>query len=275
MKRPSANALSEPLQPPPSSRPAAPGRPAVLRGGAVFFLFLLTFLAVSLPSSADGGAERARGPAESTIIQVLSAYGGRENLSKVRTYREKGSIFAVRRNVEGPFVRTSRRPGELKVLLLYPNNPEVRILKGERGWRTDRRGNLSPVQGFLVSSMILQSARMELPWILDERRRDVKFLGQTGDEGKRVTRLGIDLGEGLFLHIYVDEASGLIIRSTGILETPAMSTRFEVIYSDFRPVGGILFPRREETFASGVHTGSIFISEVELNPPLDTGEFSP
>ena len=69
--------------------------------------------------------------------------------------------------------------------------------------------------------------------------------------------------------------SGLIIRTLSTLKAPGMATHFETRYTDFRRVDGLLFPWSEETFASGMHTGSVTFDRVTVDPKIAAGEFAP
>ena len=161
-------------------------------------------------------------------------------------------------------MRTFARPDRLKITLDYPNHPEARILDGGKGWRSDGKGNMAPADGFLLTSMVLQAARADLPWLLDERRATLKLLAPM--DGGKLQGLEIPLGEGLTLTVYVDTATGRIVRSSGVLEAPGMKTNFATDYSDFRTVDGVLFPFREANFASNQSTGDTVITPRRRQP---------
>ena len=236
-------------------------------------LFLLLFLLSPAFASAEEGPV-SPGP-DALIDQELAAYGGRERLMAVRAIRMEGTVRAILRRMQGRTVRTFSRPNRLKVILAYPERPEIRIVDGEKGWRTDGSGRLNPVGGFLLSSMDLQAARANLPWLLDEQRGMVRHLGTAKEGGIPVSLLEVPLGEGLALLAVVEEENGLIIRTFSTIRAPGMATHFETHYTDFRRVDGLLFPWHEETFASGMHTGSVTFDRITVNPELAPGEFAP
>jgi len=206
------------------------------------------------------------------IDSVLAAYGGKAALVKVKAYRMEGTVASVMRG-SGALVRTFARPDRLKITLDYPNQPETRILDGGKGWRSDDKGNMGAVDGFLLSSMVLQAARADLPWLLDERRATIRLLAPM-DEG-RLQVLEILLGGGLTLTVFADTATGRIVRSSGVLDVPGMKTNFATDYSDFRTVDGVLFSFREANFASNQSTGDTVITRVIVNPALRDTDFRP
>ncbi len=236
--------------------------------GIVSFLLFATFPAHPLEGPAGGRAEEF-------IERALKAYGGWEQLSRVSSYRMEGTLRALIRNLEGGAVRIFERPDRLKVILSYPGTPEVRILNRDQGWRPNKEGTLVPVEGFLLSAMRLQAARAALPWILQERRDEVRFLQRLNRGTQELTALEISLAEGLTMRVYLEPEEGRIVRSEGFLSTPVMSTHFATEYSDFRRVEGVVFAFREENYASGRHTGSTRFRKIELNPALSENEFRP
>jgi hypothetical protein len=227
------------------------------------------FLASVVPLRAG---EPAVANPNALIDRVLAAYGGKAALEKVKAYRMEGSVLSVMRG-SGPMVRLFARPARLKITLDYPEHLEVRILDGDKGWRSDGKGNLSPVDGFLLSSMALQAARSDIPWILEERRATARLLAPM--DGGKLQGLELPLGAGLTLTVYADTTTGRIVRSSGILEVPGMKTNFSADYSDFRTVDGVLFAFREANSASNQSTGDTVITKVTVNPPLTDKDFRP
>lgn len=230
----------------------------------------LCWACLSFPAAAHAAAGPT--PVDTLVDTVLTAYGGKAALGKIKAYRMEGSVTSVMRG-EGPLARTFARPNRLKTTLDYPNHFETRILDGDQGWRSDGKGNMSPADGFLRTSMVLQAARADIPWLLDERRAAIKLLAPM--DGGKLQGLEIPLGEGLTLTVYADTATGRIVRTSGVLEAPGMKTNFATDFADFRVVDGVLFPFREANFASNQPTGDTVITRVVLNPPLTDKDFRP
>ena len=241
-------------------------RIALLAGAlSCFGFFSLT--AALFPDDVSAGT-----PTDGLVGKVLTAYGGKEALARVKAYRMEGTVASVMRG-SGALTRTFARPERLRIALDYPNHPETRILDGRKGWRSDGTGNIAAAEGFLLTSMALQAARADLPWLLDERRETLRMLPPM--EGGKLQGLEIPLGEGLTLTVYVETATGRIVRSSGVLEAPGMKTNFATDYADFRTVDGVLFAFREGNFASNQSTGDTVITRVTINPPLKDTDFRP
>jgi len=214
-------------------------------------------------------------PDATTIIdRVLEAYGGADRLGEISSYRVEAVLDATRRREPVTTVRVFARPSRLRVELHYPDIPETRLLDGTEGWR-DRGTGLQPVSGMLLTAMMLQAARADLPWILDAHRDIVRVVGPVERGDRSLLGLEITMGPTVLFRAYVDSETHQVVESLGILAAGGRNVMFETKYSDFRTVDGILFPFAEENYASGTHTGSTRITSVEINPALSLETFQP
>jgi hypothetical protein len=214
-------------------------------------------------------------PAAGELIdRVVDAYGGRDRLAAVQSYRIEGSVRAIGRDGDSRMIRVFARPSKLRVELHYPDSPEIRVLDGEHGWRM-RGSEMAPVQGFMHAAMLLQAARANLPWILDVHRDIVRVVGPVRREGGVLWGLEMALGSSMLFRVYFDPDSHRIVETLGLLRSEEMQTHFETRFADFRTVDGVLFPFVEENYASGVHTASTVIERVTINPELSPEAFLP
>jgi hypothetical protein len=230
-------------------------------------IFLLMLVA---PSPAH-----AQNPEISSFIdEILAAYGTPERLAEVKAYRMTGTIQTISGS-RGTSIRTFSLPERLKVELDYGERREARILVGPDGWRSTGAGGYSPVSGPLHGSMVLQALRASVPWILDGARETAEEVEPQDYQGKTLRSLQLSVSEGLVFRIYVDPETYLVLATQGLLNMGGISTAFETHYSDFREVDGVLFPFKEEGYASGQNTSSTTLEEIELNPALTDREFDP
>lgn len=228
-----------------------------------------TILLLALATGTPGGDPVSRAiqvtPAtspDSVIDRVLAAYGGLEVIRAVDSYRQEGLLVALQSGSHGRVYRIAAGPDRLSVLMEYPDRSEVRTLESGFARRGPAPAAVVEVSGMLAGAIVLQAARAWLPWILDDRRSDAVVVGSA--EGRTI--LDLRIADNLMLRAFVDEETSLIVRSESVLESAPGTIGFATDYSDFRSVSGVLFAFREETFASGIHTGSTVIESVEVNP---------
>lgn len=208
------------------------------------------------------------------IDEVLAAYGGTDALASIESVEFRGETQALMRGRTGSLLRILKLPDHLRVEILYPSRAELRILQGDRGWRSDGAGNMIRAPGALYLSMVLQAARMAAPWILMEHQDDATRLPDFEYEGEAYPGLEIPLGHGLSLRAYVDPHTKLVVRTQTLLQMEGFETHFEAIYTQFREVEGVMFPVSEQNFASGVHTARTTIESIVVNPALGPDTFS-
>ena len=192
---------------------------------------------------------------DDVVSKVMKEYGGTAAWQKVTSLRETGTVVPLMRKGDGKLTRTWSGPGKLTVEIVYPTETEVRIVDGDHGTR-----NGKDVTGGSLDAMKLQAARLELPMLLVTKRSELKDLG-TKD---RIHTIEIPLSETLALTVNVDEKTSHILRSTG----KAGALEFVVDYSDFRRVGGLLFPFAEAGMAQGMPTANTKFDAIVVNPAV-------
>lgn len=222
--------------------------------------------------SLRSGQKAAPDP-DSVINRVLEAHGGAEAIRAVDSHRQEG-LLVTQGGAHARLYRISRGPDRLSVLMEYSDRTEIRVLEDGSAWRGPASNALTEVEGPLQGAVVLQAARLWLPRYLDDHRSGVTIAGSA--EGRTI--LAVTVGEGMDLRVFVDDETGLIVRSESLLTAAPTPIGFATDYSDYRRVSGVLFAFREETFASGFHTGSVALESVEVNPsgaratlPIRTG----
>jgi hypothetical protein len=232
--------------------------------GLLFLLFLLS--CVFSPAIASDDIDRL-------VAQTVKAYGGEKALRTSTAVRHTGQVTSrMRGGASGSIVREFERPDKLRVVIRYASETEDRVYDGKTGWR---QGKI--VTGPPLDAMVLQAARMDLPLILLDRKRDLVDQGRAVYEGKEVRTLELPLGNELRLTVDIDPSSGRIVRSSGKGGggMGGMPLEFITSYMDYRVVDGILYPFREGNFANGFVTGETTLSKVEALKSLPPGSFRP
>ena len=191
---------------------------------------------------------------DDVVSKVMKEYGGQAAWEKVTSLRESGTVVPVMRKGDGKMTRFWQKPDKLRIEIVYPTDKEVRVVDGDHGTRNDKE-----VTGGSLDAMKLQAARLALPFLLVEKRASLKDLGSKDD----VRSIEIPLSASLTLTLRVDTKTSHILRSSG----KASGLEFIVDYSDFRRVGGLLFPFAEAGTAQGMPTANTKIDAIEVNAP--------
>jgi len=235
----------------------------------LFYSLLVTATAaIAVPAPAQPKNEAVQTPSvETEIDAVLEVYGGRDALEKASFFRTTGTMFANQHvgGHPGRFVREMRGPQILKIANLFATGKdEVRILKGDRGWRGDKE-----VFGPSLLSMKLQAARMAMPLSLWTHRKDIVDLGMHGEPGQWLRVLHLQLEKSMFIRAMINPKTRHIERVVGVIQMGPQNVVFVTNYSDFKKREGVLVPFHEERIIRGVNTASVTLETFELLSPTE------
>jgi hypothetical protein len=222
----------------------------------------LLIAVVAAPSSKPGKLD-------ALVERIAQAYGGEKALARVHVVRETGTLESPRGTART--VRVFAPPDRLRVEIVYRGGGgELRVLAGPHGFR-----NGEMVVGPPRDAMVLQAARLDLPGLLFRSRAKLVDLGEVVREGRKLRGIGVPLEGGLNVAIGVDPQSARIVHSEGALPGMGGGMRFATVYSDFRPVEGVLFAFHEDNFAGGERTGETKLDRIELLKEAPAGSFAP
>jgi hypothetical protein len=184
------------------------------------------------------------------VDKMVAAYGGEAALEKSAAVRQEGKVEATMRvGSSGPIVRTYARPSKLRIQIGEgPKFTEVRVLNGGKGWR-----NGQEAAGVSYEAMVLQAARLDLPWLLMKHKAKLVDKGNVERDGRRLQLRELPLENGLSVSAGIEPTTGHILFSSGTTKTGSMT--FETAYDDFRTVDGVLFAFRGGQHGSGDQNG--------------------
>ncbi|MDD5031320.1 MAG: hypothetical protein PHH58_17810 [Rhodoferax sp.] len=226
-------------------------------------IFVILSLLVGL---LHGGIAAAAAAPQAVRDQVVARYGAQAPLA----IRQTGTTTSFSRG-EGALVRLFKGPDRFRNEISYSSGQEVRTLVGPLAWQQNK-----PANPALRSAIVLQAARVALPWNVLARWSEANNLGtETDDSGATLQVIELALEPLLTLVIHVDLASGHIVRSRGVMQVGSRSMEFATHYSDFRSQDGRGYAAREQQFAAGQHAGYSVIEHIEFLDALPDSAFAP
>ena len=183
------------------------------------------------------------------VDDVINAYGGANSWSKVKSFRQTGTVASPMRPAPGEVTRLWTRPDKLTIEIVYPTSKETRIVDGDRGTQNGKEAS-----GMGLAAMRLQAARLALPALLIDRKADVKV--------REGNVLEVAIAPAMIVTMEIDPKTNRVLRSVSKAEGIELATT----YSDFKSVDGLLFPFSEENFANGTKTATTTLTKIEVNP---------
>jgi outer membrane lipoprotein-sorting protein len=216
-------------------------------------------------------------PVDEIVASNLAARGGKARLQALRSIRETGTATASGGRV-ARVVREKKRPSLLRLEFSYQGTVSVFAHDGEAGWQ------VAPLQGQFEPQVMppeteatagVDQRDIEGP-LVDWREKGhvVELLGREALPGGEAFKLKLTLAGGAVRYDWVDVASRQVVRSQVTRTIRGHAVQLENTFSDFRDVGGLVFPHRIETRAKErPQVLTITVERIELNPELDDARF--
>lgn len=205
--------------------------------------------------------------------RVIAAYGGAEAIEKSGSLRQSGTLESLRHGATGTVERSYSRPDRLRIEIRIPGAPpESRILDGDHGWRDGRE-----VPPMMAKAMLLQAARLDLPYRIMEAGETVTMIGPVDrGDGRELKGLEIPMAAGLRLIAVIDAETGYIVSSHGLIEVaPGQGMEFATLYAGHKETGGAIVATEEVHYAQGQATGKTVLEISEVVEDLPNAVFRP
>jgi hypothetical protein len=210
------------------------------------------------------------------VARHVAARGGREALTAVRTVRMTG-LATAGPGREAIVRREIARPGRIRTEFVFQGTTGVWAWDGSVGWR------VSPLEGRFdpeampaeEAAQVAEQADVEGP-LVDWRAKGhaVELVGQAALPGGPAHRLKVTLKSGAVRHVWVDAATGLVVRTESARKARGREVVLETVFGDYRETAGVAFARSIETGVAGrPRRLQVVVETVEVNPSLDDARF--
>jgi hypothetical protein len=217
-------------------------------------------------------------PVDEIVASNLEARGGEAKIRALTAIRESGLATASGGRV-ARVVREMKRPGLYRLEFSYQGTTSVYAHDGTTSWRVaPLEGLLEPTASAVTGEEPAGVDQLDLEGPLvgwKEKGHQVELVGRETLPGGEAFKLAITLADGSLRYDYVDVESRLVVRSDVTRPIRGRQIRLENHFSDFREVGGLIFPHAIETRAAerpGVLR--VAIESIELDPDLDDARFA-
>jgi len=216
-------------------------------------------------------------PVDEIVASNLAARGGKEQIQALQSLRHTGTATASGGRV-ARVVREIKRPGLFRLEFSSQGTKSVFAHDGETGWQvTPLEGVFEPqeIKSEIDSDAGIDERDIEGPLVdWREKGHSVELVGRETLPGGEVFKLKVTLADGAIRYDYIDVESYLIVRSDVTETIRGRAVMLEETFSDFREVGGLVFPHAIETHVTDrPEVIRIVVETIELNPELDDARF--
>lgn len=242
----------------------------------LFYIVLLSLIFISStedPFAADTASEAQR--ITSVINKVIDAYGGKEAVEGINALHAKGRTEAFMLHSNGTYELYFKRGRKLRIETRYGRSWELRILNGDRGYRAAESLPLEEVFGPRYFAMVYHYKHLDILHDLIKGAYRIHSVGRASIDGNNAEVLQLSDKDGAAMDICVDEHSFLIVKVTGYFSSGNKSTYLSAEFSDYKKVGGSLFPFLITNYAGGIKIAQTVIDKYFINPEIADSIFEP
>lgn len=215
-----------------------------------------------------------------TVDEVLAkhfeAEGGLDKLKSLQSRRVTGTMM-MGPGMEAPIILEQKRPGKRRIEFTVQGMTGVQAFDGERAW------SLLPFMGKTdpeyASEEDSKNERDESDFdgpLVDWKAKGhkVELVGTASLPGGPAHELKVTLKSGAVRRVFVDSATGFIVRMESTRRVRGHDVALETEFGDYRKTDGVAFPHSIEGSARGrPNRLRIVVDSVEVNPRLDESRF--
>jgi len=210
------------------------------------------------------------------VARHVAARGGREALAAIRTVRMAGR--AIGSSGRHAIVRREiARPGRIRTEFTFQGTTGVYAWDGASGWR------VSPLDGGFEPEPLpadeadttAEQADLDGPLVdWKAKGHSLQLVGTDTLPNGPAHHLELRLKSGGVRELWLDAASGLVVRTASARKLRGHDVALETDFGDYRETSGVRFARTIETGLRGrPRRLRVLVDSVETNVPLDDARF--
>jgi len=213
---------------------------------------------------------------DEVIAKNIEAKGGLQKLKSVETLRLTGKM-SLGPGIEAPATIEFKRPGKVRMEITIQGGVGVQAFDGKAGWSISPFGGKKEPEPMSAESLKDMEEQSDLDGpLVDYKAKGhaVELLGKEAVEGSDAYKLKVTLKNGDVRYFYLDSDSYLDIKTDSKRSIRGSEVEIETSISDYKEIGGLLFPHSFQSGAKGrPERQSIVVEKIEVNPAIDDARF--
>lgn len=213
---------------------------------------------------------------DDVVRRYVEARGGAAKLRAVESLRFSGTMELP--EVSAAFVLELKRPQRMRTEFVVQGQTGVRAFDGQQAWERlplpgDEPRPMAPEEAAEARAQ----ADVDLSPLVDSAAKgySVELVGRDRLPGGETWKLVVRGREGPPRTLHLDVRSYLVVQTIDVRPVDGKPVEMVTEVSDYRPLGGLMFPHRIEVGPRGQpERQRLVIQKVEVNPPLDASRFT-
>lgn len=222
----------------------------------------------------------ASGAHAQTVDDIVRAYlearGGAAKLRAVQSLRLAGTMEVG--DIKAPFTLELARPSKMRTEFVVQGQTGVRAYDGQHAWaRVPLPGEPPRLMTPEEAADARAQADVDMSPLVDAAAKGytIELVGRDRLPGGETWKLLVRGRDGPPRTLHIDTRSHLVVETIDTRSDEGQSTDFVTEISDYRSVGGLMFPHRIEVGPKGkADRQRLLIQRVEINPTLEASRFA-
>ncbi len=196
------------------------------------------------------------------VEQYVKAVGGPLALGRIQSLTIEGTIASADGR-PGTYTLDLKSPNRYYSELVVGGKSLIEAYNGKSAWRQNSAGEIATLLG-AEGSQLEAAGQYYNSRLVDMKKAkiSVSFVGHAQVRGKDALQIEVRVASGVKRQVFFDPQSHLIVKEAG-----AAGGVDEILYDDFRVVGGVKVPYSIELRRGG-ETYPIAVTHAAINQPL-------
>jgi outer membrane lipoprotein-sorting protein len=232
-----------------------------------FIFSLLAALVLGTPLGAQSLDE--------ILATHYQARGGLDKLKSLAGRKMTGKIAVPALGLELPVVIWQKTPDKMRVESTFQGKTIVQACAGLKAWwimpfLSEQAQEMPPEQGRLFRDQ----ADFADP-LVDYKGKGylLELLGKEELQGTPVFKLKLTRDGGREIYFFLDAGSGSELKSMRLMKIGESESLVEILYGDYREVGGHMLPFAIENRLNGEPQMKMTLDAIEINPVIEDAFF--
>jgi hypothetical protein len=233
-------------------------------------------LGLALAAASPGPVRAETETLDALIARHIAARGGMERLQSIETLRASGRAKAGPAR-EALVTREVKPPGRVRTEFAFQGVTAVFACDGSTCWSVEPLAGIFEAKPMSEADTSLATEHADIVGPLvhwKAKGHTVELLGKETVDGREAYKLKVTLRGGGEEIDFLDAETALLVRRDTTRTLGGQLLELQTTFSDFRPVGGVVFPHLIRSAAKGrPDILEIIVEEAELNTPVDDARF--
>jgi len=218
-------------------------------------------------------------PAADTLDEVLAKYykatGGLEKITAMTSFIGRGKTFMAQMGMDVPMVIYQKRPNKICLQIQVQDKTIQMAYDGKTPWQ------LIPFMSEEAQAMtgdqavqFIEGAEFDDPLVTYKKAgHKVELVGREDFEGTPVLKIKLVKNTGREIFFFLDQESGLLLKTATIVKTGDVEVLHESTHSDYKEVNGLMIAFAMENKQNGQTNMKITMDSFEINAEIDDALF--